>query len=117
LKYADSKIKIPYIDENDRRIYAIFNLIETQPQNFTVPQKITLVSQLSKLTEYLEVKYLIEILIFDIFKKNESEVKIIPTESLVNLLESYSRAEFTNKVILGLIVLEIDTRMSRLREL
>ena len=42
---------------------------------------------------------------------------MIPTESLVSLLESYSRAKFTNKVILGLIVLEIDTRMTRLREL
>ena len=117
LKYSNSKIRIPHIDENDRRIYEIFNFVETSPNNFTIQQKIALISHLSKLTAYLEVKYLIEILIFDIFKKNEAEVKLIPTESLVSLLESYSRAKFSNKVILGLIILEIDTRMTRLKEL
>jgi len=115
--YSKKDINIPHIDSDDRRVYSIFRQLEMNCSQFTLMEKISLLSSFSYLAKYMKIHYLMEIIFFSAFREEPEKINTLETKALVQMLSAYTRAGFTNTSILAMIVVEIDDRIKRFKEL
>lgn len=117
MRNNSKKFKMLSIKDTDRRLMSFLIYLEKQRDTFKFEEKLDLINYLSKISKFADIKYIVELHLIDIFRNSSDKIQLISTDKVVLILNSLNRCGVTNKKLIGLIVVEIDSRITRLEEL
>jgi hypothetical protein len=91
--------------------------LELYKDDFQPGEMVQLISYLSLIQINFECKHHAEMLYFTLFRSSEKKLDQLTSKEVVDLLKSYRKLRFSNKLILGYLALEWTRRIERMSDL
>lgn len=110
-KFALSK------SSHNLKVENIIENLDKFKDDFHPEEMVSLIISLGKIYKFYDCKHNAELLYFNLFRRNETDLDKIPSSDIILLLKAFRNFKMSNKLILGYLALEWSRRLERMSDL